>query len=472
MDKHAEHFVETFVKELEEENVAIFAGAGLSVGAGYVDWKKLLQPIAQELGLDIDKEHDLISIAQYHLNEKRNRSGLNRALIDQLSPGHAPTDNHRILARLPIRTYWTTNYDKLLEESLKSVGKIADVKFTVDHLKLTRPKRDAIVYKMHGDIDHPDDAVLTKDDYERYESTRGQYVTALSGDLVAKMFLFLGFSFTDPNLDYILSRVRVSLHSKPRDHYCIFRKCARAAYPDDDSFKYAEIKQQLAINDLKRFGIQTLLVDEYVNITGLLKQIENRYQRKTVLISGSAHEYGAWTPAQAESFIRNLSQALIRNDNRIVSGFGLGVGSQVITGALEELYQHLGKRLHDQLILRPFPQGADAQKQWEYYRQEMIAHAGVAVFLFGNKLDAGNVVPANGVRREFEIAKAKGLLLIPIGATGFVAQELWEEVTKDFATYYPAHAALKPLVDSLGDAADGKRLIETVIEIINRAKGR
>jgi len=53
MDKHTEHFVETFVKELEEENVAIFAGAGLSVQAGYVNWKKLLQPIAQDLELDI-----------------------------------------------------------------------------------------------------------------------------------------------------------------------------------------------------------------------------------------------------------------------------------------------------------------------------------------------------------------------------------------------------------------------------------
>jgi NAD-dependent SIR2 family protein deacetylase len=169
MDKHAEHFIETFVKELEEENVAIFAGAGLSVGAGCVDWRKLLQPIAHELGLDIDKEHDLISIAQYHLNEKQNRSGLNRALIEQLSPGHVPTESHRILARLPIKTYWTTNYDKLIEDSLKGAGKIPDVKFTIDHLKLTRPKRDAIVYKMHGDIDHPDGAVLTKDDYERYE---------------------------------------------------------------------------------------------------------------------------------------------------------------------------------------------------------------------------------------------------------------------------------------------------------------
>ena len=472
MDRHAEHFVETFVKELEEENVAIFAGAGLSVGAGYVDWKKLLQPIAQELGLDIDKEHDLISIAQYHLNEKQSRSGLNRALIEQLSPGHAATENHRILARLPIKTYWTTNYDKLIEDSLRTAGKIPDVKFTLDQLKITRPKRDAIVYKMHGDIDHPDDAVLTKDDYERYELTRGQYVTALSGDLVAKMFLFLGFSFTDPNLDYILSRVRVSLHGRPRDHYCIFKKIARRAYPDDDSFKYAEIKQQLAINDLKRFGVQTLLVDEYTDIITLLKQVENRYQRKTVLISGSAHEYGAWTQVQADSFVRSLSQALIRNDNRIVSGFGLGVGSQVITGALEELYQHQGKRLHDQLILRPFPQGADAQKQWEYYRQEMIAHAGVAVFVFGNKQEAGKVVPANGVRREFEIAKAKGVLLIPIGATGFVAKELWEEITKNFGTYYPEHAALKPLFEDLGDPSNHQRLIDTVIEIINKAKGR
>lgn len=472
MDKHGEHFVEIFAKELEEENVAIFAGAGLSVGAGYVDWKKLLQPIAQDLELDIDKEQDLISIAQYHLNEKQNRSGLNRALIEQLSPGHSPTENHLILARLPIKTYWTTNYDQLLEDSLKAAGKVPDVKFTLDHLKLTRPKRDAVVYKMHGDIDHPDDAVLTKDDYERYQSTRGQYVTALSGDLVAKMFLFLGFSFTDPNLDYILSRVRISLHGKPRDHYCIFRKCNRASFTTEDEFKYAEIKQRLAINDLKRFGIQTLLVDEYKAITALLRQIENRYRRKTVFISGSAHEYGTWGESAGESFIRNLSQALIRNDNRIVSGFGLRVGSQVISGVLEEIYQHQGKRLHDQLILRPFPQGMDAHKQWELYRHEMIARAGTAVFVFGNKLEAGNVVTANGMHREFEIAKEKGLLLIPIGATGFVAKELWQQITNNFAAYYPAHADLKPLFDVLGDASNSGHLIEAVIEIINKAKGR
>jgi len=75
-----------------------------------------------------------------------------------------------------MRTYWTTNYDKLLEDSVKAAGKIADVKFTLDHLNRTKPKRDAVVYKMHGDIDHPDDALLTKDDCKRYQSTRGQNI--------------------------------------------------------------------------------------------------------------------------------------------------------------------------------------------------------------------------------------------------------------------------------------------------------
>lgn len=445
-------FINKFVKELEEENAAIFAGAGLSVSAGFVSWKTLLKPIAHELGLDIDAETDLVSIAQYHFNEKQNRSGLNQELIEQFSRGHKASENHHILARLPIKTYWTTNYDKLIEDTLTATGKIPDVKYTLDQLKLTKPKRDAVVYKMHGDIDHPDDAVLMKDDYERYGTTREPFVTALSGDLVSKTFLFLGFSFTDPNLDYILSRVRLSLHGRTRQHYCILKRVLREEYDDGAAYDYAKLKLNLQINDLKRFGVQTLLIDAYSDLTAILRHIEDRFRQRTIFISGAAHEYGGFSPASAEEFIRDLSRQIIMKEYKIVSGFGLGVGSHVITGVLHHIYENNRQKLHDQLLLRPFPQGEKGAATWKAYREDMISYAGVAIFLFGNKMEGGKLVLSNGMRSEFEIAKTQGLKLVPIGATGYMAQELWTEMNGNLEAYYPgASDALKTTFAELND---------------------
>lgn len=317
------------------------------------------------------------------------------------------------------------------------MGKIPDVKYTLDHLSITKPKRDAIVYKMHGDINHPNDAVLTKDDYERYQLTRSPFVTALSGDLVSKTFLFLGFSFTDPNLDYILSRVRLSLHGKTRQHYCIQKRVHREEYADESSYEYAALKLNLQINDLKRFGVQTLLIDSYGDLTKILQQIEDRFRQRTIFISGAAHEYGTFTPALAEDFIRNLSRQIIEKEYKIVSGFGLGVGSHVITGVLHHIYENERQKLYDQLLLRPFPQGEKGAATWNVYREDMISYAGAAIFLFGNKVKDGKLILSDGMRREFEIAKEQGLKLIPIGVTGYMAQELWTEMNEKLEAYYP-----------------------------------
>ncbi|HTV74745.1 MAG TPA: SIR2 family protein [Candidatus Acidoferrales bacterium] len=471
MDNAIGHFIDTFVREMAEDNVALFAGAGLSVVSGTVDWKALIAPLAAQLGLDVDKEHDLVSLAQYHYNEHQ-RHALNQRLITEFSRGHAKNENHEILARLPIRTFWTTNYDRLIETALTEAGRIPDVKYTVKHFVLTRPKRDAIVYKMHGDMENPDDAVLIKDDYERYFRDRGSFVNALSGDLVSKTFLFLGLSFTDPNLDYILSRVRINFSDSQRQHYYITKRREHLPGESEDVFRYASLQQEFAIKDLKRFNIQTLLVDRYDEVTAILRTIESRYRQRTVLISGSAHEYGDFP--NPWDFMQGLSRALIQNEYKIVSGFGLGVGSDVITGALQQIYQTQGQSLHDQLILRPFPQGEDAQKQWESYRQDMVAHAGIAIFIFGNKLgpDGSGVLPATGVRREFEIARARNLQLIPIGATGFIAAELWQEVMNDFDGYYPGSTAdFKQLFASLGDSSrSGADHISAIIKLLSHIK--
>jgi hypothetical protein len=55
-----DNFIRDIVSEVEEDNVAVFSGAGLSMPDGFVSWKGLLKPIAEELGLDVEKEYDLI----------------------------------------------------------------------------------------------------------------------------------------------------------------------------------------------------------------------------------------------------------------------------------------------------------------------------------------------------------------------------------------------------------------------------
>lgn len=57
---------------LYSEELAIFAGAGLSIEAGYYSWENLLSKPADELKLDIKKENnDLVSLAQFYCNTKK-----------------------------------------------------------------------------------------------------------------------------------------------------------------------------------------------------------------------------------------------------------------------------------------------------------------------------------------------------------------------------------------------------------------
>lgn len=457
-------FIREFSKELREENAAVFAGAGLSVPSGAVDWKGLLKELAEDLGLDVDREHDLVRLAQFHVNDKAgNRDSIHRALLDKFAKTVTPNQNHQKLASLPISTYWTTNYDTLIEDSLKAAGKVVDVKHETEQLTQTKPRRDAVVYKMHGDIDHPTKAVITREDYERYHKTRKEFLRALSGDLVSKRFLFIGCGFSDPNLDYVLARISAEWSENQRQHYFFVRKPAQGPNESDEDFQYRKLREELFAEDLKRFALQPVWLENYDEIPLILDELQKIYRQDTAFVSGAAHEYTKpWDEDSALEFARGLAMKLIDADLRLVSGFGLGIGSAVIAGALDQVLLQQKRPLRDQLVTRPFPQAAGGMDPakiralWTEYRGQMLSQSGIAVFLFGNKEDktTGNVVLSDGMREEFDIAKKEGLLLVPVGATGYVAEDLWKEVKKDFGTFYPgASPDVESAFDVLNDSS-------------------
>lgn len=463
-------FIETYVEALHDQNAAVFAGAGLSIPAGLVDWKGLLRKVAEEIGLDVDKEHDLISVAQFHYNEHGGRHKINQALIHEFSKRARITTNHRLLASLPIKTYWTTNYDDLIERSLSEVGKIPDIKTTVQNLATTIPRRDAVVYKMHGDVAHPDKAIVTKDDYESYASTRHLFSTALQGDLVSKTFLFIGFSFNDPNLSFILSRIRTLLGENRRDHYCLLRRVQRADFGKRAEFHYAQAKQELQVKDLKRYGIIGLLVDNYSSYSDVLRRILYRYKLARVFISGSAARYAPWPEEKAQQLIQGIARELILQGFGIVSGFGVGVGPLVLNGILEGLDEQGSRILDDRVILRPFPiaisDAAERARRWKSYRQDMLSHAGIGIFMFGNRLGpAGAILPADGVEEEFRLAIEKHLFVVPVGCTGSMAQTLHQRVLSHFDDFY-ALPGYRRMFEALGKPGTPQQVTARILKIV------
>lgn len=461
--------VSEFTKAIREGNAAIFAGAGLSRPSGYVDWKNLLRPLANEIDLDVDKENDLVAVAQYYRNERRNRGSINQTIVNAFSSGAEINENVRILTRLPISTYWTTNYDCLIEDGLKESSRKPDVKITQEQLAVTAPGRDAIIYKMHGDAQFPSEAVLTKDDYETYECKRPLFRTALKGDLISKTFLFIGFSFEDPNLDYVLSQIHALVGENKRDHYCFFKKIDKDPSETDEEYTYRMVRQKLREEDLRRYGIQAVIIDDYREITDILKKIETAVKMNNVFISSSADGFDPkWSGESAGELAYTLAKALVKSDYRVTSGFGMEIGSSIINGALSEIYENKYKHTDEFLCLRPFPQNIyDPVKRRECftkYRNDMIEEVGTVIFLFGNKMEGGILKDAAGCLEEFEISRKKGKIIIPVASTGYAARSIMEEIKKNMDDYL----YLREELPVLENETDVHKLTDAVIRIIKK----
>lgn len=373
-------------------------------------------------------------------------------LIEEFTKDAELTENHRLIATLPVHTVWTTNYDELLETAFLECYRKPDVKTTKQNLAITLPNRGVVIYKMHGDCRQPHEAVLTKDDYETYGEKREGFSTALRGDLVDRTFLFLGFSFTDPNIDYILSRIRGLLGENQRVHYCVMKwpdspkDCSGAARAE---YEYEKRKLELRISDLSRYQIHAVMIERYEEITEILRELNRRSHSTHVFVSGSAHNYDPLGKDRLESFCAELGRGIIRHGLNLVSGFGVGVGSTVAMRSLELIYAN--SLPVNRVSFFPFPKqepnGTTKEAFYSQYRKSILSNAGFAVYISGNRFDLSNnaAVIAPGVMEEFEIATQLGTIPIPFGASGWAAQKIWNHVSDQPNRFYGAADVSAPL---------------------------
>jgi hypothetical protein len=140
-----------------------------------------------------------------------------RAKVDEQK---RPSPVLRALAGLNFPLVITTNYDRLFEQALRSHGKDPDV---ASYSAAPAPLKEAaqlsrdrpFVFKMHGDVDHPDSIVVTDEDYIDFvlrmsdrDPTRGAIPTTLAYHFKVWPTLFVGYSLMDYNLRLLFKTLR------------------------------------------------------------------------------------------------------------------------------------------------------------------------------------------------------------------------------------------------------------------------
>jgi hypothetical protein len=152
---------------------------------------------------------------------KLQNSGQTAKLTNWLSKSLDPPEDalreapiHRALAALDkCGLFYTTNFDMFLEKAFRIHGRSCEV--SAVEAQMGGLGRACEIVKFHGDLDHPDQIVLTESEYERRLSLSTALDYRLRADLLGRVVLFVGYSFRDPNVSYLFRLFTEGFRDKP-----------------------------------------------------------------------------------------------------------------------------------------------------------------------------------------------------------------------------------------------------------------
>jgi len=196
---------------IRKEEVLLFAGAGLSMYAGYPLGKSLGETFYHNLTPSQQKEieltSDLLKLTEDIFNIKNgSKNYLIEILKREFQKDPISLETHNILARIPqIKTIITTNYDSLFETTNKN---LEIIRRSSDYSVVDSKKQQ--LFKIHGDFSDTRNIILTKSDYNNFfieNKNETVFWTAVKDRLASNHILFIGYALEDDNIRFMFERI-------------------------------------------------------------------------------------------------------------------------------------------------------------------------------------------------------------------------------------------------------------------------
>ncbi len=209
--------ITTIKHAIKNRKLVIFAGAGISIDAGVPLWKDLISQLSEDIDIPED-ENDYTRIAQIYYNERGAKEYVQRIRSILKHKQVRYNKIHEAIFELNPEHILTTNYDDLLDQTIDAKGHLFSV-ISKDN-NFPHAKYSNFLVKIHGDLeDH--NFVLKEEDYLDYSESYPLTENFLKNIFTQNLILFIGYSFSDPNVKMVVQRVRKVLDNDFQNAYLL-----------------------------------------------------------------------------------------------------------------------------------------------------------------------------------------------------------------------------------------------------------
>lgn len=195
--------IEDMQRFLKRNKLVIFVGAGVSKNSGVPTWGQMVRVFAEKMEYPVERlsTDEYIRIPQYFygMDESEGHKIYYDTLREIISPEAEPNILNELIAKIHPKHIVTTNYDKLMDIAA------ADYEIIRQYRDLLKANANNYLIKMHGDIDDVKGIVFKETDYLQYSESHRLMETFLKSLLIDHVFLFVGYSLNDYNLNTFTS---------------------------------------------------------------------------------------------------------------------------------------------------------------------------------------------------------------------------------------------------------------------------
>lgn len=223
---------------LAQEDSVLFIGSGISTWSGLPSWSGVIEELAkfvESSGAKADlvraeaQKGDLLQAASYGF-DKLTKQQIGDFIRAACRYGVAkPGEIHRKIVTLGPRCFITTNYDNLIEESLRQwqPDRFFRPPVTNRHLtetaEIVHARAIDFIFKPHGDAADSESIILTREQYRQLlpQGERQAALESLKMLLASRPVVYLGFGLRDPDFIYVRDLLANTYKGGTRDHYAI-----------------------------------------------------------------------------------------------------------------------------------------------------------------------------------------------------------------------------------------------------------